>query len=138
MAKVSVEVPVRLTPLLRETVVLLYRTTLEALHLSLAAHAQAGGAGEEAARHRARLMQLDALLGGLDAAGDQRPAAVELSAPAAVLRDVLHGALIDAGERLAVACASGWRGEAGPDSVREAAREVIELDALLRRFERAG
>ena len=46
-----------------------------------------------------------------------------------------YGSLIDAGERLAVACDGGWRGEASADSVRSAAREVIALDRLLRELE---
>lgn len=135
MAKVSVEVPVELALLVRETVVLLYRATLEALQLALAAQAQGGGAADEVSRHRARLVQLDALLGRLDSAGDPGRGAVELSAPAGVLRDVLYGALIDAGERLAVACTSGWRDESSAESVRSAAREVIALDGLLRELE---
>ena len=135
MAKVSVEVPGELALLVRETVVLLYRATLEALHSGLAAQAEGGGAADEVARHRARLMQLDALLGRLDSAGDPGRATVRLCAPAGVLRDVLYGALIDAGERLAVACTSGWRDESSADSVRSAAREVIALDVLLRELE---
>jgi hypothetical protein len=135
MAKVSVEVPGELALLVRETVVLLYRATLEALHLGLAAQAEGGGAAGEVARHRARLMQLDALLGPLDSADEPELAAVRLSAPAGVLRDVLYGTLIDAGERLAVACTSGWRDESSAESVRSAASEVIALDALLRQLE---
>ena len=63
------------------------------------------------------------------------PAAARLSAPAELVRDALHGSLIDAGERLAVACEAGWRGEASADSVRSAAGEVIGLDRLLRGLE---
>jgi hypothetical protein len=51
------------------------------------------------------------------------------------MRDALHGSLIDAGERLAVACEGAWRGEASADGVRAAAGEVIALDRLLRELE---
>jgi uncharacterized protein with von Willebrand factor type A (vWA) domain len=44
--------------------------------------------------------------------------------------------VIDAGERLAVACAGSWPGEASAESVRAAAREVIGLDRLVREVER--
>jgi hypothetical protein len=42
----------------------------------------------------------------------------------------------DARERLAVVCAGSWRGGASADSVGAAAREVIELDRLVREVER--
>ena len=58
-----------------------------------------------------------------------------MEAAADVLGDALHGSLIDAGERLAVACGGAWRGEGPAGGVRSAAEEVIALDRLLRRFE---
>jgi hypothetical protein len=82
--------------------------------------------------------QLDALL---DQLGWPSPAGARprrLTGRAEPIGDALHGALIDAGERLAVACAASWRGEATEDSVRSAAREVILLDRLLRGLERGG
>jgi hypothetical protein len=148
MAQVAVEVPAALVQSLRETVLLLYRAALEALQLALGAP---DVSLEEVVPQRERLRELDALLdqlgwpegGGARAEPDAGPRPPEarsrrLVAEAEVLRDALHGALIDAGERLAVACAARWRGEAGADSVSAAAREVIELDRLLREQRRGG
>ena len=123
----AVEVPAALVQPLRETVLLLYRAALEALQ----------GAFEderEALAQRERVRRLDALLDQLGWPGPPRGGAepLRLTGPPELLRDALHGALIDAGERLAVACAASWRGDASEDSVRSAAREVIELDRLLR------
>jgi hypothetical protein len=129
MAQVAVEVPAALVPPLRETVVLLYRAALEALQGALGAHDESV---EEVVRQRERVRQIDALL---DQLGWPAPLGDEprlLTGPAGPIDDALHGALIDAGERLAVACEASWRGEASEDSVRAAAREVIELDRLLR------
>jgi hypothetical protein len=136
MAQVAVEVPAALVHPVRETVLLLYRAALEALHLGFGAHDEPQASPEEVGRQRERLRGLDALL---DQLGWPAPAGREgrrLAAPPDVLADALHGALIDAGERLAVACAGSWRGEASADSVRAAAHEVIELDRLLREVER--
>ena len=130
MAQVGLEVPGALVPCVRETVVLQYRAAVEALHLAFA-EPEPG----EARRERERLARLDALLDQLGWPGGPVPAAVELSGPAELVRDALHGALIDAGERLAVACEGSWRGEASADSIRSVAREVIELDRLLRQLE---
>jgi len=137
MAELAVEVSAALVQSLRETVLLLYRAALEALHLAFGAD---DPALEEVVPQRERLRQLDALLDqlgwpelGEPGPGESdAPAPLRLAAPADVLADALHGALIDAGERLAVVCAARWRGEAGPESVRASAREVIELDRLLR------
>jgi hypothetical protein len=138
MAQVAVEVPAALVHPLRETALLLYRAAIEALHLALGAHDEPRAAPAEVVRQRERLRQLDALLDQLGWPDD--PVATEgraLGGRAELLADMLHGALIDAGERLAVACAGSWRGEASADSVRAAAREVIELDRLLREVERS-
>jgi len=135
MAQVSVEVPAVLVCPLRETVVLLYQATAEALHFALRAYGESRGALEEVHQHRARLAELDAMLGRLGWSGGPAREALELSAPREILRDALYGALIDAGERLASACDACWRGEAGMDTVRAAASEVLALDRLLRRVE---
>jgi hypothetical protein len=135
MALVAVEVPVELVAPLRETVLLLYRAALEALQSALGAE---GEPLQEVVRQRERVRQLDALL---DQLGWPSPAGAgprRLTGRAEPIGDALHGALIDAGERLAVACAASWRGEATEDSVRSAAREVILLDRLLRGLERGG
>jgi hypothetical protein len=136
MAQVAVEVPAALVHPLRETALLLYRAAIEALHLALGAHDEVQAIPEEVLRQRERLRQLD---GVLDQLGWPDPVGTDdltLAGPAELVADVLHGALIDAGERLAVACAGSWRGEASADSVRAAAREVIELDRVLRAVER--
>ena len=130
MAEVAMEVPAALVPCMRETVLMQYRAAVEALHLAFGG-AEAG----EARRERERLAALGALLDQLGWPGEPVPAAIELRAPVELVRDALHGSLIDAGERLAVACESSWRGEASADSVRSAAREVIGLDRLLRGLE---
>jgi hypothetical protein len=135
MAQVAVELPAALVPSVRETVLLQYRAALEALHLAFGARGEAATSLDEARRGRDRLGRLDALLAGVGWPGDPVPEAVGLAGPADVVRDALHGSLIDAGERLAVACEGSWRGEASAGSVRSAAGEVIALDRLLREVE---
>jgi len=135
MAQVAVELPAALVPCVRETVLLQYRAALEALHLAFGALGQAATSLDEVRRGRDRLGRLDALLEAVGWPGEPAAAAVGLAGPADVLRDALHGSLIDAGERLAVACEGSWRGEASADSVRSAAGEVIALDRLLRELE---
>jgi hypothetical protein len=130
----ALEIPGALVPCVRETVLLQYRAAVEALHLAFDAEGEALG---EVRRAHERLGQLDALLGRLGWPGEPVPPARALVAPRHVLRDALHGSLIDAGERLAVACEGTWRGEASADSVRAAAAEVIALDRLLRQLEEA-
>jgi hypothetical protein len=159
MAQASVGIPAVLVAPVRESAVLLYQSTVEALHFALGATMPRGEAAREAPhedvrRQRERLTRLDALLvqlgwwreaeperapGEARAAGAEAPGGeagpaagdVELRAPREILRDVLYGALIDAGERLAVACGESWRAEAGLDRIRGAAMEVIALDRLL-------
>jgi hypothetical protein len=133
MARASVEVPAALVGAVRETVVLLYHSTAEALHFSLRSHVEHGEPRDEAARCRARLAELDAMLVRLGWWGEAPPAVgdVELNAPREVLHDALYGTLIEAGERLAAACGEGWRDRECPDEVRAAAMEVIALDSLL-------
>ena len=131
MARVSVEVPAELVAPLRETVLLLYEATAESLHLSLRARSERRGSPREPHEHRARLAELDALLRQL-----ARPAgARELGAPAELLHDAFYGALIDAGERLAVTASASWRGELPLERVQEAAAEVLALHRLLRLLE---
>jgi hypothetical protein len=135
MARASVEVPATLLQGVRDTVVLLYGSTVEALHFALRSHLDQGEPREEAGRCRARLAELDALLVRLGWWGDGAPEGVagdvELTAPREVLHDALYGTLIEAGERLAAACGEGWRDGESPDQVRAAAMEVIALDGLL-------
>jgi hypothetical protein len=135
MAQVAVELPAALVPCVRETVLLQYRAALEALHLAFGALGEGATPLEEVRRGRDRLGRLDALLAGVGWPGDPVPEAVEFAGPSDVVRDALHGSLIDAGERLAVACEGSWRGEASAGSVRSAAGEVIALDRLLRELE---
>jgi hypothetical protein len=143
MERVSVEVPSELVGPVRETVLLLYQATAESLQLSLRAHSEGRGSLEELAAHRARLAQLDELAGSLGwgAARPGPPAAAapsgprRLSAPADLLHDAFYGALIDAGERLAVTASRSWRGELPLERVQEAAAEVLALHRLLRLLE---
>jgi hypothetical protein len=131
MTEVAVEVPGRVAGTVRDTVVLLYRATAEALHSSL----EAGASPGEVQAHRARLTGLDRLLDQLRWPGEPPAEGLSLTGPGELVRDALHGALIDAGERLAVACEASWRKEANAASVREAAAEVIALDRLLREID---
>jgi hypothetical protein len=132
MARASVQVPVALVEAVRDTVALLYYSTVEALHFSLRSHIEQGEPRDEAALCRARLADLDALLVRLGWWGEAAPEGeVELSAPREVLHDALYGTLIEAGERLAAACGEGWQDGSCPDAVRAAAMEVIALDGLL-------
>lgn len=137
MAQASVEVPGGLVAPVRECVVLLYQAAVEALHFVLRAHADRGAPLDEVHRQRARVAQLDALLRQLGWSSEPRPegaaGGLTLSAPREILHDVLYGALIDAGERLAVACGESWRAGAGLEIVRAAGEEVIALDRLLAR-----
>lgn len=134
MARVTVEMPAELVEPLRETVLLLYGATAESLGLALKARAEQSGPLEEVDAHRARLAELDALLGRLAGAatGAEAPPSVRVEAPRDVLHDALYGALIDAGERLAQASERSWRGELPLDRVRTAAEEVLAIDRLLR------
>jgi hypothetical protein len=135
MARASVEIPAVLVAAVRDSVGLLYQSTVEALHFALLSHAEHGEPRDEAERCRARLAELDALLVRLGWWSGVSPEGVvgdvELTGAREVLHDALYGALIDAGERLAVACGEGWRDGAGADRVRAAAMEVIALDGLL-------
>lgn len=131
MARVSVEVPSELVGPVRETVLLLYQATAESLQLSLRAHSEGRGSLEQVGLHRERLAQLDELAASLGWATGAR----ELSAPAELLHDAFYGALIDAGERLAVTASSSWRGELPLERVQEAAAEVLALHRLLRLLE---
>ena len=128
MARVSVEVPAELVRPIRETVLLLYQATAESLHLALKARESGGDAVEEVHHHRARLDALDDLVRRLEPEGR----ATEVSGPRELLHDVLYGALIDAGERLAETSNRCWRGELPLDRVGERAEEVLAIDALLR------
>ncbi|HEX6583289.1 MAG TPA: hypothetical protein VF056_06760 [Thermoleophilaceae bacterium] len=46
-----------------------------------------------------------------------------------------YGALIDAGERLALTTDRAWRGELAQERVQQAAAEVLALQRLLRLLE---
>jgi hypothetical protein len=131
MASVSVEVPSELVGPIRETVLLLYQATAESLGLSLRAHSEGRGSPEEVRAHRARLAVLDELAGSLGGPVGPR----RLSAPAELLHDVFYGALIDAGERLALTTDRAWRGELPLERVQRAAAEVLALHRLLRLLE---
>jgi hypothetical protein len=131
MAQVSVEVPAALVGAVRESVLLLYVATAEALHLGLRAHAEERASLAGVRLHRARLAALGGLLDALGWDEAEPAGTVALSGPADVLHDALYGALIDAGERLAIACERSWRGELALERVEEAGREVIALDGLL-------
>ena len=127
MARVSVEVPAELVRTVRETVLLLYQATAESLHQALKGEAAVG----EAHSHRLRLDELDDLVESLTAA----EGGVGLTASRDLLHDMLYGALIDSGERLADVSTRCWRGELPPERIQEAAEEVLALDALLRELD---
>jgi hypothetical protein len=131
MARTSVEVPAALVGAVRDTVVLLYHSTVEALHFALRSHLERGEPLEEVALCRGRLVELDALLVRLGWWGEPHDGDIELSAPREVLHDAVYGTLIEAGERLAAACGEGLRDRRSPDTVHAAAMEVIALDGLL-------
>jgi hypothetical protein len=138
MALVTVEVPAALVGPLRETLILLYQATAEALHFALRAHGEHGRRLSEVHDHRARLAQLDRLLERLGWSGRGTQGPIELTATWDVLHDALYGALIDAGERLATACSRSYRDEAEWEKVRAAAEEVRALDHLLRAVREQG
>jgi len=123
---------------LRGHVLLLYEATAESLQLVLRADSEGRGSQEEVGAHRARLAQLgelaDSLGWGAGRAGHATAAPGDprlLSAPAELLHDAFYGALIDAGERLAVAASRSWRGELPLERVQEGAAEVLALHRLL-------
>jgi hypothetical protein len=135
MARVSVEVPAELVGQIRETVLLLYQATAETLHVTLKASGEREGALSdddpavgEAHLHRLRVDELDDLARRLG--GEERD--IEVTASRDLLHDVLYGALIDAGERLADVSNRAWRGELALERVQAGAEEVLALDALLR------
>jgi hypothetical protein len=81
--------------------------------------------------YRARLRQLDDALGHLGWEGHEPPSdGVALSAPNEVLREALHGAPIDAGERVATGC-TNWHDNGNPEAVRQAVAQLHALDRLL-------
>ena len=135
MTPTSVQIPAALVPAVRDSAVLLYQSTVEGLLLTLGAYAEGEGPVDDVELQRRRLAELDAVLvqAAWFSAGERRPrgAPVTLDGPPALLRDILYGALIDAGERLALACGDSWRAEACRKSVRAAALQVIALDRLL-------
>ena len=131
----ALEFPGALVPCVRETVLLQYRAALEALQHAFGARGEPAAPLAEVRRARERLGQLGAVLDRLGWPGDPVPRACVLVAAPELLSDALYGSLIDAGERLAVACEGSWRGEASADSVGAAAAEVIGLDRLLRELE---
>jgi hypothetical protein len=135
MARMSIQVPEELVGPIRETVLLLYEATAESLHLSLRARSEGRGSLAEVSEHRARLVQLDQLLGRLRAPAAGQPGALRLVAQADLLHDAFYGTLIDAGERLAATADRTWRGELPLERVQEAAAEVLALHALLRLLE---
>jgi hypothetical protein len=128
MARVSVEVPAELTGRIRETALLLYQATAESLHQALRAREDEEPSVAEAHAHRVRLDELDDLVRRLGG----EPGGVEVSASRDLLHDVLYGALIDAGERLADTSNRAWHGELPLERVQAEAEEVLALDALLR------
>ena len=128
MPRVSVEVPEELVEAVRETALLLYQATAESLHQALRARAEGEGCtAAEAHAHRVRIDELDELARTLAAGSGP----VKLTASRDLLHDMLYGALIDAGERLAALSGSGWRGDVPADRVQEAAGEVLSLHSLL-------
>jgi hypothetical protein len=131
MARVSVEVPEELVEPVRETVLLLYQATAESLHQALRSRAEDEADAAEAHSHRVRIDELDELARALAAARGP----VRLTASRDLLHDMLYGALIDAGERLAAFSGQGWRGEVPADRIQEAAGEVLSLHSLLGRLE---
>jgi hypothetical protein len=127
MARVSVEVPGELVEPVRETVLLLYQATAESLHQALRTRAAGEPETGEAHAHRVRIDELDELARALA----ESTGGVRLTASRDLLHDVLYGALIDSGERLAGLSSSGWRGDGSPERIQEAAGEVLSLNALL-------
>jgi hypothetical protein len=138
MAQASVEIPAGLVARVRDSVALLYEAAAEGLHLALRTRAEQGGSLELVRRQRERLAALDALL--VQAGWWAEPGLVagegpvELTASRELLHDTVLGALIDAGERLALECGRSWHGDGGLQGVRAAATEVIALDGLLGRL----
>jgi hypothetical protein len=127
MTRVSVEVPAELVRPIRETVLLLYQATAESLHQALESRADGHAEVEEAHSHRLRIDELDDLAREL-VGGEQ---AVRLTASRDVLHDMLYGALLDAGERLADASGRSWRGELPAARIEAAAEEVLALHRML-------
>jgi hypothetical protein len=126
----SVEVPPVLVGPLRETLLLLYEATAEALHLALRARGEDDEALEEVLQHRARLASLDTTVDQLGWRPDSALVGRGLTAPAELLRDALHGTLIDTCERLATA-ANGCTGDLNAEQVDPAASELGALRRLI-------
>jgi len=131
MTRVSVEVPAELVRPIRETVLLLYQATAESLHQALESRADGHAEVEEAHSHRLRIDELDDLARELvvERAGGEQ--AVRLTASRDLLHDMLYGALLDAGERLAEASGRSWRGELPAARIEAAAEEVLALHRML-------
>lgn len=123
-SRVLVAVPQSLVGRLRENVELLIGVTAEALSWTSRAP---GSDGE--AEHRQRLRDLAELLVRLapDGTGE-----LLIEGEADVVHDAAHGALLDAGERVA-ASVNGSVVEAA--EVRGTTEEIVALERLMRRVE---
>src|SRR3954451_20420151 len=120
MPRVSVEEPEGLVESVRGIALLLDAVVAESLHQALRA-----GDPAEAGSHRLRVDDLDDLVRAL-AGGEAR-----LTGSYDLLHDLLYGALIDAGERLAGLSSDAWRGQVPPERIQEAAGVVLSLNGLL-------
>jgi hypothetical protein len=126
--------PATVVPRVRETALLLCGATAEALHLTIRSHTEGSIEDDEIRDHRARLADLDSLLKQLDAGAERAAEPTAVQCARDVVRDAVYGALIDAGERVAVACDASWRG-ASIDMVLGLANELTALEAVLRQID---
>lgn len=131
---VRISLPIGVVPRVRESVLLLCGATAEGLHLTIGRHADGPVDLDEVHDSRARLDELDSLLRELDVPFESTTNAVSVHGTVALLHDVVYGALVDAGERIAVACEASWRG-APIETVLDLASEILNLEAVLRQVD---
>ena len=130
MTPIEVRIAVSLVARIRETTLLLFEATAEALWFALGAMSRDPGVLPEVRGHYLRLSQSAALLDQLGWTADEASGEATVAAAPDVLHDAVLGSLLDAGESMAGAI------HEGAQDVQVQAREVVALDALLKEVNR--
>jgi hypothetical protein len=131
MADLTIRVPSDHVDAVRDGLLHIYSGVAEALHRAAGDHAATRGAPEALRGYQVELRDVEEALDQLG--WDYLPATgpVELSTHPALLTDVLHAALEEAGERFDAARERYWRGQAAVTDVESALAAMRTLLTLL-------